>query len=624
MRTAQKYNSFESFLESFLEKYQTHLKLALPLGLAKPNQLTNLIYDHFKKNPQKKLEIFSALSLSLPKAKSEMEARFLNPFVKKHFGENYPELEYVKAISQHRLPSNISVYEFYYQAGVYAAETLAQRNFVSLNYTFAAEHIFQKEIDVIVQLVARHPHRGTYSLSSNPDMILDVVDKYREASRPLKIVGVVHPELPFMEGDAEVDESFFDVLIETKELDQPLFALPKNYVDEVDHLIGWHASQLVEDGGTLQIGIGSLSDALVHSMLFRHQNNSEYSKLRDLWWNGRGVLPRFLHTGVFEKGLYGTSEMIMDGFMHLRRAGVLKRTVKDFSQDIQRFLHGAFYLGSKEFYQWLKDLPESERHGIGMTRVSKINDLYDEDEMALRRQRQKARFFNTGLMATVFGEVMSDTLENGQVVSGVGGQYNFVAMSHELPDSRSILMIRSTRGEGKNRTSNILWNGSRVTIPRHLRDIIITEYGIADLKYKTDEQVIRAMIEITDSQFQESLRVRAVAAGKLDPEYRIPTWAQNNTPGKIVQFVQSAQGKAFYTFPFGSDFTKIEESLIRALMALKTSVATGGKWSLILSGMRESDDSYRAELERMDFMQARGLKNYLLKSALKGALKSVK
>ena len=97
------------------------------------------------------------------------------------------------------------------------------------------------------------------------------------------------------------------------------------------------------------------------------------------------------------------------------------------------FLHGAFYLGSQAFYDWLRDLADDERRGIGMTRVSEINELYGGNEALERLQRRDARFFNTCMMATALGAAVSDALEDGRVVSGVGGQYNFVAMAHALP-----------------------------------------------------------------------------------------------------------------------------------------------------------------------------------------------
>ena len=81
------------------------------------------------------------------------------------------------------------------------------------------------------------------------------------------------------------------------------------------------------------------------------------------------------------------------------------------------------------------------------------------------------------MMATLLGAVISDGLENGQVVSGVGGQYNFVAQAFALAGARSVLALEATRQDRSGSVSNI--HGDE-TIPRHLRDVIVTEYGIAD------------------------------------------------------------------------------------------------------------------------------------------------
>src|SRR5690606_8039355 len=99
----------------------------------------------------------------------------------------------------------------------------------------------------------------------------------------------------------------------------------------------------------------------------------------------------------------------------------------------------------------------------------------------------------------------SDALEDGRVVSGVGGQYNFVAMAHALPDARSILMFRALRDDAGKPQSNVRWNYGHTTIPRHLRDFFINEYGIADLRNRTDEDCVIAMAGITDAAFQSSL-----------------------------------------------------------------------------------------------------------------------
>src|SRR5262249_57062066 len=113
-------------------------------------------------------------------------------------------------------------------------------------------------------------------------------------------------------------------------------------------------------------------------------------------------------------------------------------------------------------------------------------------------------------------------LANGQVVSGVGGQHNFVAQAFALTDARSIIALRATRAANRRTTSTILWNYGHTTIARHLRDIVVTEYGIADLRGKTDRDVIAAMLAIADSRFQDALRRRAEDGGKIEPAIEVP------------------------------------------------------------------------------------------------------
>src|SRR6185369_9035135 len=94
-------------------------------------------------------------------------------------------------------------------------------------------------------------------------------------------------------------------------------------------------------------------------------------------------------------------------------------------------LNAAFFLGTNEFYRWLREMPDAERREIGMTGVARVNQL-DLNPRLYQQQRVHARFMNSALMATLSGAVVSDGLEDGRVISGVGGQYNFVTMAHPL------------------------------------------------------------------------------------------------------------------------------------------------------------------------------------------------
>ena len=192
-------------------------------------------------------------------------------------------------------------------------------------------------------------------------------------------------------------------------------------------------------------------------------------------------------------------------------------------------------------------------------------------------QRRDARFINTTIMMTLMGAAVSDGLESGQVISGVGGQYNFVAMAHELPGARSILMLRSTRESGLTASSNIVWSYGHSTIPRHLRDIAITEYGIADLRGRSDKDVIIALLDIADSRFQPELLEKAKRAGKIPRDYQIPPRYLQNTPEKIQARIEKYKKMGLLPdFPLGTEFTEEEIVLGRVLKGLKLRLSTKG------------------------------------------------
>ena len=602
------FQNHQEALDFIFSRLGKQLRLATPLGLGKPNQLLNGIYQKIKADPQSSLKIYTALSLNAGKPAAGLEEKFLGPFLKKHFGEDYPKLDYVQDTLSGKTPPWIHLHEFYFQAAQNLGKPLAQRDYISLNYTHVARNILACDVNILVQLIASKSENGktSYSLSCNSDLTLDVVDLYKEAKKPLLIIGVIHPDLPFLGGDAEVPEDFFGGILKTPEIRHQLFAMPKVPLDATDYLIGLHASQLLVDDGTLQIGIGSLSDALVKMTILRHEQNSQYRELLEAYPQGNRPLPE---TTVFKTGLYGTSEMLMDGFMHLRRHGILKREVLDLDRKNRRYLHGAFFLGSKEFYQWLRTLKGDDYDGLSMTRVSKVNDLYDAHELALRRQRKNARFFNTCMKVTLLGGAASDTLEDGEVVSGVGGQYNFVAMSRELPDSLSALLLRSTHSKNGRRVSNVVWGHGQITIPRHLRDIVITEYGTAFLRGKSDEECITALIEITDSEFQEELIATAKKNGKLRKDYQVPEWARKNTPQKIQTFVKTWQ-QFFPDFPFGSDFTPVEEKISVALLKVKELRTPSYLLKTFIRGLRQDKKKFSAELSRLGLEKPRGTEKF--------------
>ena len=225
------------------------------------------------------------------------------------------------------------------------------------------------------------------------------------------------------------------------------------------------------------------------------------------------------------------------------------------------------------------------------------------------------------MMATLTGAVVSDGLADGSVVSGVGGQYNFVAQAFALPGARSVITLNATRGIGKKTQSNIVWNYPHTTIPRHLRDVIVTEYGVADLRGKSDMDVIAAMLNVADSRFQPALMKQAKAARKLPVDYEIPAAFRDNTPERIERALKPAKDAgAIPPFPLGTDFDEVELRLLPILGRLQKAAAIPADAArLALAGLFAGKGVAAEALRRLDLEHPKTLEARLYALLVKGA-----
>ncbi|MFH0342155.1 MAG: acetyl-CoA hydrolase/transferase C-terminal domain-containing protein [Chromatiales bacterium] len=714
----QQFDDVGDCVDAALQRVGKRIVLALPLALGNPVPLVNELYRRAFRDRSIELKIFTGLSLRKPQASGELERRFLDPFVARVLG-NCPELDYVAAVRAGQVPSNIEVIEFFLEPGAYLGNAYAQQHYLSANYTHVARELLAHGVNVVAQMIATRVSDGRteYSLSCNPDVTVDLLpelDATRRGGREIVTIGVVNRQLPFMFGGAEIAESALDFVVEHARYDYDLYCPPNLAINTVEYLIGLYASVLVKDAGTLQIGIGELGDAIVYCLQQRHQHNATWrSVLDDCRVRERfgREIERIGDIERFERGLYGCTEMFVDGFLDLYRSGILKRRVyghalvqrllnegkiteridaralerlleaglpplldaaefaslqqvgiiaaecsyesgrirtpqgewlpADLSDAVTRerlaheclgarlregvLLHGGFFLGPKGFYAALRDLPEAERRLFNMTGVGFINQLYGEDAALRIAQRQHARFINTAMMITLTGAAVSDTLDDGQVVSGVGGQYNFVSMAHALPGAHSVLAVRSVRTKAGRTTSNLVFSHGHNTIPRHLRDVVITEYGIAELRGKTDSEVIAAMLNIADARFQDKLLGQAQAAGKLPRRYRIPEAHRNNTPEALERALAGhRRAGLFSAFPFGSDYTAEELVLAHALKRLRKRMDTAaGKAAAVATALLRPGISapMRPYLQRMRLDRPQNMRERLLQRLVASELR---
>jgi acyl-CoA hydrolase len=568
------YSDSDACVDAILSRVGKNVILGLPVGLGKANTIANALYSRAELDKTIRLEIFTALTLGRPRGNSEIECRFLDPLFQRLAG-NYPELAYNTALNEGRLPPNVSVHEFYFPAGRRLDTHLAQQAYTSTNYTHVARDLLARGINVIAQLVARRGDgvSAQLSLSCNPDITLDLLPELRrrrESGQAIAIAGQINEQLPFMLGPAVLDPIEFDFLLDGPACQFDLFGIPRPLVSLTDYAIALRVSSLIEDGGTLQLGIGGFADALTHTLKLRHLQNRNFQNLLvTLGQDCSANAPRALMP--FEEGLYACTEMFVEGLLELKRVGIIRRRPPSGSggKECAPVIHAAFFVGGASFYQALRSLSESDLADISMTAVSFINQLYGNEALK-REQRAKARFINSAMMATALGAIVSDGLADGRVVSGVGGQYNLVAQAHELEGARSVIALRATRTAEGRPSSNIVWSYGHTTIPRHLRDIVTTEYGIADLRGKSDRDVVAAMLNIADSRFQSTLLAEAKRAGKIEKKYTIPDAARNNVPEKIQAALRPARSDGLLPdFPMGTELTAAEIRLAHALKRLK-------------------------------------------------------
>lgn len=705
------FNNCETAAKKLIDHVGKTIIIGVPLGLGKPVGLLNALYRLASDDDSIQLTIITALTLARPVLRNELEKKFINPILDRMLND-YEEPLYEKARELNQLPNNINVIEFFLTPGKFLHHAYVQQNYISSSYSNVARDVINLSINVLAQQISPSEiHKDLYSLSCNTDLFHEVKEYLTVAERQgskTAIIAEVNANLPFMYGDvAEVNSSLFTDIIDTKKY-STLFSAPREELTLQDHLIGLYGSCLIKDGGCLQIGIGKLSDALASALVFRHQKNDLYQGLLHrlhVEEKFGEIISKIGSTDVFSEGLYASTEMLSDEYMHLYKEGVLRKKVYDhvglqkllnskqiseavtpelldillenkiihdmlspddvlflqafgiFKNDIKfqdnhlilptgesiladlsiskskkqiidhclgerlksgKVVHAGFFFGSPDLYAQLHHLSYEESQQIEMVSISRTNTLLWSPEL-LQLQRKDARFVNSSLMVTLLGEVISDGLKDYQEVSGVGGQYDFVSMANQLKNAHSIINCRSTRETKKGVQSNIVWDYSNSTLARYLRDIVITEYGIADCRSKTDSEVIKAILNVTDSRFQQSLLEKAKKSGKLPRDYEIPALFRNNYPKSIEKMIGDYESGAYFaSYPFGSDLTKDEEVLARVLLFLKN-CSRLKLFSLMIASFLffKSDTSIDKYLLRMGLQNPSSVMDYLYKKLLK-------
>jgi acyl-CoA hydrolase len=291
---------------------------------------------------------------------------------------------------------------------------------------------------------------------------------FREAARdPARLaLAEVNPRMPRIQGLAELGANRVHVseVDGWVECENDLVVLPVPEASPEELAIAGHATALVEEGATLQFGIGAIPDEIARRLAA--------GPLGDLG----------IHT-----------EMIADGAMNLHLAG--KVTNRKGLYD--GVTVGTFALGTQALYDWLADNPL-----VRMLPVSAVN------EPSLHRRLRRFVSVNGALAIDLAGQVAADHVA-GRQYSGVGGHEAFVMGASEAPSGKSILCLKSTAMVGGRRVSTIVPHfppGTTVTTPRHHVQWVVTEHGAVDLSTLGDRSRAAALLRVAHPDFRDELR----------------------------------------------------------------------------------------------------------------------
>ncbi len=272
------------------------------------------------------------------------------------------------------------------------------------------------------------------------------------------VIAEVNDQMPRVHGDNFIHVSDIDHIVETS---NPLYEIPLPRIGDVEKAIGENCAKLVDDGATLQLGIGAIPDAV---LLF----------LKD------------------KKDLGIHTEMFSDGILELIEAGVVTGNKKSLHPG--KMISTFFLMGSKALYDFVDDNPAVELYPVDYV-----------NNPAVIMQNENIVSINSCIQIDLMGQVVSETIGLKQF-SGVGGQVDYVRGASMAKGGKSIIAIPSTASKGTlSRIVPFIDEGSAVTTTRNDVHFIVTEFGIAELKGKTLKQRAEALIGVAHPDFREDL-----------------------------------------------------------------------------------------------------------------------
>lgn len=306
-------------------------------------------------------------------------------------------------------------------------------------------------LDVALIQVSPPDEHGFCSLGVGVDTTLTAAKTARV------VVAEVNRQMPRTFGDSFLHVSGIDFMVHT---DRPLLELPRHPMTELHRAIGRHIAGLIEDGATLQMGIGGIPDAVLFY-------------LRDK--NDLGI-----HT-----------EMFSDGIMELVKEGIVTCERKNFHP---HKIIASFVLGSRALFDFIDNNPLIELHPVYYT-----NDPF----IIARNQRMVA--INSAVQVDLTGQVCSDSIGRS-FYSGFGGQTDFIRGAARSQGGKPIIALPSTAKNGSvSRIVPVLDSGAGVVDTRADVHYVVTEYGVAYLFGKSVRERARELIGIAHPRFRDEL-----------------------------------------------------------------------------------------------------------------------
>lgn len=339
--------------------------------------------------------------------------------------------------------------------------TATQRGNASYIPVFLSEVplLFRRKIlpiDVVLIQVSPPDQHGYCSLGVSVDATAAAIERAR------LVLAQVNPQMPRTHGDGLIHISKIDRFTEVNE---PIHIHQLADVTDVEMRIGEHIAGLVENGSTLQMGIGAIPNAAL-SQLKHHK-----------------------HLGIH-------TEMFSDGIIDLVERGVIDNSKKTI---FPGKIIGAFAMGSQRLYDFMDDNPL-----INMLDVAVVNDVN-----AIRKN-PKVVAINSAIEVDITGQVCADSI-GSRLYSGVGGQMDFMRGASLSQGGVPIIALPSTTSKGESRIVAFLKPGAGVVTTRAHVHYVITEYGIAHLYGKSIKQRARALISIAHPDHRDAIHKEANA-----------------------------------------------------------------------------------------------------------------